>query len=363
MKALFVRAAPRPNGVTSLVGDLFLRGMRRGGAEILDFDMSAKNVADCRGCFACSAGFGRRGVCAIRDDMAEALDFLDGADALVCLTPVYFYSMSAQMKRFFDRCFPFVRGYRFDPESGRMLNETGFLKKRKKFVAISVASGRLDDVFDALFRTYSMVAGAMDFEFVADIARGESAYFAMRELGSVRVRRVLSAFEASGEIFARDGEIPADKLEAMRMPLSRGRESFAKNARVFWQLRRNGTPFESFSMVSDPRILLREMCATLDPSRAPERADFKFVFPDRGWTCLARVRNGECSFDESADAGARADVAITADSEDWAGVMAARRDVSALMRAGRLKVQGDLSLFAAMKRIFGLGGDRRVGGA
>ena len=124
MKALFVRAAPRPNGVTSLVGDLFLRGMRRGGAEILDFDMSAKNVADCRGCFACSAGFGRRGVCAIRDDMAEALDFLDGADALVCLTPVYFYSMSAQMKRFFDRCFPFVRGYRFDPESGRMLNET-----------------------------------------------------------------------------------------------------------------------------------------------------------------------------------------------------------------------------------------------
>ena len=193
MKALFVRAAPRPNGVTSLVGDLFLRGMRRGGAEILDFDMSAKNVADCRGCFACSAGFGRRGVCAIRDDMAEALDFLDGADALVCLTPVYFYSMSAQMKRFFDRCFPFVRGYRFDPESGRMLNETGFLKKRKKFVAISVASGRLDDVFDALSRTYRMVADAMGFEFAADIARGESAYFAMRELGSVRVRRVLSA--------------------------------------------------------------------------------------------------------------------------------------------------------------------------
>lgn len=75
------------------------------------------------------------------------------------------------------------------------------------------------------------------------------------------------------------------------------------------------------------------------------------------------MRNGECSFDESADAGARADVAITADSEDWAGVMAARRDVSALMRAGRLKVEGDLSLFAAMKRIFGLGGDRRVGGA
>ena len=340
-----------------------MRGMRKGGAEVLDFDMSERNVADCRGCFACSAGFGRRGVCAVRDDMAEALDFLDGADALVGLTPVYFYSMGAQMKRFFDRCFPFVRGYRFDPASGKMLNETGFLKKRKKFVAISVASGRLDDVFDALSRTYRMVADAMDFEFAADIARGESAYFAMRELGSVRVRRVLSAFEASGEAFVRSGEIPADKMEAMTAPLSRGRESFAKNARVFWQLRRNGTPFESFSMVSDPRILLREMCATFKPERAPERADFKFIFPDMGCTCLVMVRGGGCEFEEEADDGAPADVTVTADSGDWAGVMAARRGVSGLMRSGRLKVEGDMSLFAAMKRIFGLGEDRRAGGA
>lgn len=92
----------------------------------------------------------------------------------------------------------------------------------------------------------------MDFEFVADIARGESAYFAMRELGSVRVRRVLSAFEASGEIFARDGEIPADKLEAMRMPLSRGRESFAKTRACFGSCVATGLRSRAFPWFPTP---------------------------------------------------------------------------------------------------------------
>lgn len=47
--------------------------------------------------------------------------------------------------------------------------------------------------------------------------------------------------------------------------------------------------------------------------------------------------------------------------------MAARRDVSALMRAGRLKVEGDLSLFAADEENFrsrrGQARWRRVNGA
>ena len=260
MKILYVRGNPRDNGGTEIVGNLFLRGLKKGGAEILDFRLSEKNIGDCRGCFACSAGFDRCGKCVIDDDMAEAIEFLDSADALVCLSPVYFYSMSAQMKRFFDRCFPFVRGYRFDSENGKMLNETGFEKKDKKFVSISVGSGRHDDVFEALSHTYKMIADAMGFEYVADITRGESAYFAMRELGSVRVRKVLSAFESAGECFAKTGRIPWERIDTMCMSLSRGRESFAKNAQVFWRLRRNGNPIERFTMVSEPRILLQEKC-------------------------------------------------------------------------------------------------------
>lgn len=110
MKILYVRGNPRDNGVTEIVGNLFLRGLKKGGADILDFRMSEKNIGDCRGCFACSAGFDRCGKCVIDDDMAEAVEFLDSADALVCLSPVYFYSMSAQMKRFLTGVFRLYAG-------------------------------------------------------------------------------------------------------------------------------------------------------------------------------------------------------------------------------------------------------------
>ena len=54
MKILYVRGNPRDNGGTEIVGNLFLRGLKKGGAEILDFRLSEKNIGDCRGCFACS---------------------------------------------------------------------------------------------------------------------------------------------------------------------------------------------------------------------------------------------------------------------------------------------------------------------
>ena len=73
------------------------------------------------------------------------------------------------------------------------------------------------------------------------------------------------------------------------------------------------------------------------------------------------MRGGECAFLDNARDNP-ADVTITVASGDWADVMSARRNVSALMRSGRMKVTGNMSLFASMKRIFSLGEDRRVGG-
>ena len=39
-----------------------------------------------------------------KDDMSEILDKMLAADVIVMATPVYFYTMSAQMKTLIDRC-------------------------------------------------------------------------------------------------------------------------------------------------------------------------------------------------------------------------------------------------------------------
>ena len=43
------------------------------------------------------------GTCVQKDDMAEVLDKMMAADVIVMATPVYYYTMDAQMKTLIDR--------------------------------------------------------------------------------------------------------------------------------------------------------------------------------------------------------------------------------------------------------------------
>ena len=61
--------------------------------------VSEKNIDFCRACYACRG----TGVCAIKDDMAEVLQKMIDADVLVLASPVYFYSIDAQLKALIDR--------------------------------------------------------------------------------------------------------------------------------------------------------------------------------------------------------------------------------------------------------------------
>ena len=60
------------------------------------------NIGYCRGCGACNTTH----KCVQKDDMAEILDKMVDADAIVLSTPVYFYSVDGQMKTFIDRTVP-----------------------------------------------------------------------------------------------------------------------------------------------------------------------------------------------------------------------------------------------------------------
>ena len=56
----------------------------------------------CLGCGVCNT----KHVCVQKDDMKALLDKMVEADVIVLATPVYFYTMDAQLKTFIDRCVP-----------------------------------------------------------------------------------------------------------------------------------------------------------------------------------------------------------------------------------------------------------------
>lgn len=102
MKVLAVSASPRKGGNSDVLCDQLLKGASESGNEVEKINLSGLTVSPCVACYGCR----KSGKCVKKDDMERVLDELIHADTIILATPVYFYSMDAQMKIMIDRCLP-----------------------------------------------------------------------------------------------------------------------------------------------------------------------------------------------------------------------------------------------------------------
>lgn len=79
-----------------------MAGALASGNTVEKIFLRDKKIGYCTGCGYC---FGAH-TCSQQDDMAPILDKMLAADVIVLATPVYFYSMDAQMKCLIDRTTP-----------------------------------------------------------------------------------------------------------------------------------------------------------------------------------------------------------------------------------------------------------------
>lgn len=105
MKILTISSSPRKGGNSDVLCDRFLKGAQEAGHETEKVRLAEMALAPCDGCYQCS----KAKECVHRDGMDALLQKLVDADVIVLATPVYFYSISAQMKIFIDRCLPRYR--------------------------------------------------------------------------------------------------------------------------------------------------------------------------------------------------------------------------------------------------------------
>ena len=98
-KVLILSGSPRKSGNSDLLCDEFMRGSVEAGHEVEKIRVQEKKIAYCVACYACRDS----GVCAIKDDMAEIMQKMIDCDVMVLASPVYFYSIDAQLKAVIDR--------------------------------------------------------------------------------------------------------------------------------------------------------------------------------------------------------------------------------------------------------------------
>ena len=99
MKVLVITGSAHKNGTSAYLAQKFIEGAAESGHEVFRFDAAFKKVHPCIGCDKCQSA----GSCAFQDDMNELNPKLLEADAVVFVSPIYYYGLNAQIKMVIDR--------------------------------------------------------------------------------------------------------------------------------------------------------------------------------------------------------------------------------------------------------------------
>lgn len=100
MKITVITGSPHKKGTSALLADKFIEGAKESGHEVLRFDAAFEDVKTCLACEYCAS---HEGECVRKDAMNEWYDKLIDSDMIVFVTPLYYYTMSAQIKAVIDR--------------------------------------------------------------------------------------------------------------------------------------------------------------------------------------------------------------------------------------------------------------------
>lgn len=109
-KVVIVTSSPRKGGNSETLARRFAEGAEAAGNHVRLIAVRDVKLQFCTGCLWCQS----HDKCVLGDGMNDLYADFEQADVLVFATPVYYYSVSGQLKTFLDRLNPlFPRGNRF----------------------------------------------------------------------------------------------------------------------------------------------------------------------------------------------------------------------------------------------------------
>jgi multimeric flavodoxin WrbA len=103
---VILAGSPRKVSSTDKLAAAFTEGAKGAGHTVTMFRAADMKIDGCLGCGHC---FQEVGVCVQKDDMQMILDALRKADTLVLASPVYYWSVTSQLKRVIDRTYALLK--------------------------------------------------------------------------------------------------------------------------------------------------------------------------------------------------------------------------------------------------------------
>lgn len=101
-RVVVICSSPRRHGNSEILTDQFIQGAKEAGHDVEKVVLRDYHIGPCLACEYCRSHDRQ---CVQKDDADKVIHKIIKADVFVFATPVYFYSLSAQLKTLIDRFF------------------------------------------------------------------------------------------------------------------------------------------------------------------------------------------------------------------------------------------------------------------
>lgn len=150
MNILVITGSPHKKGSSALLANNFISGATEAGHTIFRFDTIFHVTQPCLACNYCRRNAGK---CIQEDDMELIWEKLINADMIVLVTPIYYFGMSAQLKKVIDRFYA--------------INET-LRKKTKKSILLATCADD-EKAFEPLIAHYKALCNYLHWESCGEV--------------------------------------------------------------------------------------------------------------------------------------------------------------------------------------------------
>jgi multimeric flavodoxin WrbA len=110
-KILVIAGSPRRHGNSTILAETAAEAAREAGADVEVIHLGELSISPCTACDACRKN--PNGGCIIQDDMVAIYPKLEEVNGLILASPVYWFTMSAQLKAFIDRTYAMGEGEKY----------------------------------------------------------------------------------------------------------------------------------------------------------------------------------------------------------------------------------------------------------
>jgi multimeric flavodoxin WrbA len=343
MKILALNSSPRSGGQskTEMMLTWLVEGMRDAGAEVEVVNLREKKIKYCIGCFTCWTK--TPGICIHKDDMTKELfpKWLQ-ADMAVYATPLYHYTLNAEMKTFIERTLPIAEPFieKRDNRSSHPLRQSF-----PDAVVVSVAGFIEMSVFDQLSNYVNFMFGR-HMKLLAEIYRPAAETLSRMEDKKKGVSE--ATFQAGIEL-VKSGCISPETLDRIQQPIT-DFHTYSQIGNIFWKtcIAEGVTPkeFEDKNIIPRPDSLESFMLLFpfgLNSAAVAERnvyLQFNFSGEATG-SCYFNITKGDISAKEGR--WDNPDITIETPFELWMDILTGKADGQQMFMEQKYKVDGDLT--------------------